>query len=262
MNTSTFRISFQDLNYRRVLSLVRLMNFSQQAAGLDCAEIDMDHYNLNKRGVTWILLADSIRLTGELPGEYGHLKIETWSSGTRGARFTRETVFYGKNNTAEEWREIARGSSEWALIEMADATPLKPDSVADTEQIDGWSRNVIGLIERVPKLRQPEGDKVRLNAVPVFVSDLDSNRHVHNANYVRMGIDRLAEMLGLDARDTDLVIREFCIRFIAETKLGETLEWFAVETGEGEVWLEAREQMTDEVKVRLTLNYTIEPGHI
>jgi YbgC/YbaW family acyl-CoA thioester hydrolase len=153
----------------RNASLLRLLQESATRASSD-AGFDASYYE--RTGTMWLIRRTTLRL--EAPARYGdHLEVRTWIADFRRVRSLREyEVRAGE-------RLVARASTDWVYVDRAQGRPRRISAE--------WER-VFGL-ENAASTRAPFADAAPSPTALTFarrveLHDLDTLRHVNNANYV------------------------------------------------------------------------------
>ena len=257
-----YRVRFQDCDSRGQIHLYRLMDYEQDCDDRNCALFEATAENLYDRDACWILLAQEIRLTGDLPVGDDQILIESWSMGHEGIRFYRKNRYY--RNRADEAHCFGQAISQWILCSMGSHRPLRPATVLDMDlfyqKSDPQGQSSMKIAPLSP-LENFDGPGQRLT-YQVAYGDLDFNQHLHNTHYLRLALDAAVQAIGLDPSRDSLRIREVHIQFMAETNYLEKLAIVARQDPEqaGLIRLEGRSGAGDQPSFLAAMNLEIEPG--
>ena len=218
-----YPVRMQDCDPTGRIHLHRLFDFAQDADDQNCHLFDIRSDALKNRGYCWILLSYASSFTKELPKGEDSLIVDSWTRGTKGVRFYRENHYY--KNTMDEAHYIGCASSEWIICTRGEHRPLRPSEIVDTEAFNERSDPQIALYDKMPRLKRDDSiwDNERTFAHKVSLSDLDTNTHLHSANYLRLAIDQLGRHLQVDPQKNALVVDAIQIQYMQELRYGETL---------------------------------------
>lgn len=200
-----YAVHTYETDTRGLAKTTSLLNYLQDAAGEHAGRLGLSVLDLFKRGMTWVLSRYHIRLH-RYPAMGARLEITTWPSGKGGYFATRDfEVADGAGSP------VLSATSSWMVLELERKQPLKVDDViaipyaVDKRALDDPFDSL-----PVPSKRQSE------LGFRVGSADLDWNRHVNNAVYVRWALEAVpAEIL-----DSRRVI-ELEVSYRAETFYGE-----------------------------------------
>ncbi len=259
-----YRVRFQDCDSRGRIHLYRLMDYAQDCDDRNCALFEATSENLYDRDACWILLAQDIRLTGDLPVGDDQVLIESWSMGHEGIRFYRKNRYY--RNRADEAHCFGQGISQWIICSLGSHRPLRPATALDMDLFYQKSDPQGQASLKIPPLSALEdfdGPGQRLT-YQVAYGDLDFNQHLHNTHYLRLALDTAVQAMDLDPCRDRLRIKRVQIHFMAETNYLEKLTILAREDLEkpGLIHLEGRSGAGDQPSFLASMTLGIEPGQI
>ncbi len=180
VHTRSFTPRYYEMDYHgevtptTILSLFEESSFSH----LDCT--GWDAYRLRQEGFGWILVQGGFSMA-RYPRYRESFSIETWVSACR--------LFYGfrefriKNDEGEE---LGRADSLWVFYDLDKKKPTK----IKQDILDAWRPDPRLELRRggVPEgLQTPECLSDR--TYDVRLSDIDTNGHVNNVNYLEWGLE-------------------------------------------------------------------------
>ncbi len=206
-STSVFVVRSFDIDAFGYLNPARLAGFLQQAASESADSFGFGVSDLNRRGLTWVLVRQRWELLQSIVlGD--ELEIETWPSGIdrraalRDFRLSRNGV------------EIGRAITSWFVLDLATRRPVRP-SVVLGEQFQQASPHVLDPpSDAIAALGQPTEQR----SFAVRHCDIDLNQHVTNATYVAWGLEAVDVRTWRDAYLTALDVQ-----FLCECQLGASI---------------------------------------
>lgn len=172
-----------DFDCRAMLKPSSVLELFQNAAGEHAAVLGCGFDDLAPKNLMWVILRTKYRLVGSC-SMHETVRIRTWPCPPSRVGFRREYLVTGSDG-----REIARGSSEWALVDalsrrLVSGSAYPDDTEFCTEQC---------FAGRLERLRPFEGQA--LMTVKPGYSRIDVNGHVNNTAYADFALDLAATML-------------------------------------------------------------------
>lgn len=134
---------------------------------------------LNEKNIMWLLSSWQI-VIDRRPSMNEHIKITTSPYDFKG--------FLGYRNFTIEDKEqavIVKAASIWTLIDTIKMMPAKPTQ----ELINGYELSEKLAMDYAPRKIAILGEGVEREPFPVRKSQIDSNKHVNNVEYVRMALE-------------------------------------------------------------------------
>lgn len=159
---------------------------------------------LNEKNIMWLLGAWQI-VIDRRPRLNERIKITTSPYDFKG--------FLGyRNFTIEDEGQavIVKAASIWTLIDTIKMMPAKPTQ----ELIDGYELSEKLAMDYAPRKIAILGEGVEREPFPVRKSQIDSNKHVNNVEYVRMA---------LEFADTPEQIRELRVEYKKAAHFGDLI---------------------------------------
>lgn len=174
------KIRYSETDADLKLSIPGLLNYFQDAAIFEGENISVPMEELAKQHMTWVL--NSWQVTWKrMPKVNEDIIIGTVPFEFKGFIGSRNFIMSNKK-TGEV---LATATSVWALIDTQQMTPIRPSK-------ELLARYPIGEALNIPY----EGRRINikgegLSQEPVIIrkSQIDSNHHVNNAEYVNMAMD-------------------------------------------------------------------------
>lgn len=202
---SRFPVASYEVDADGALSLFALFNRFQDLAGLHAAHLGVGYDALRRQSLAWLLSRIRIEIDA-LPHWGDIVQLATWPKGI-------ERLFALRDFTLADERGdvMLRSTSAWLLVDIQRKRPARIERL----DVDLAFENAPDAIADRPE---------RLEAVdaltPVFEhvvrpSDIDVNRHVNNAQYVKWICDCLD--------NTPSRITSIAIDYLEESRLGDTI---------------------------------------
>ena len=204
---SVFSVRSFDIDAYGYLSPARIAGYFQQAASESADALGFGLTDLNRRGLTWVVVRQQWELDEALMlGD--ELCVETWPSGIERRAALRDF------RLLKDGREVGRAVTSWLVLDMTNRRPVRPSTVLSDP-----------FHPQVPHVLQPAVEPIpALNAhseqrrFEVRYSDIDLNHHVTNASYVGWALEAISASTWSDCR-----LAKFDVQFMAECGLGASV---------------------------------------
>lgn len=198
------RVRYSEVGPDGKLTVPGIINYFQDCCIFHSESIGKNVDVNSKDGRVWVLMFWQI-VVSRYPGLGESIKVKTWPydfKGFMGSRnFVLETV---------QGESLAWANSLWSLVDMATGMPAK----LVPEDIEGYE-----LEERFPM--EYAGRKIRLNGpvqrekgIRVMHSQVDTNQHMNNGQYVRMAQEYLPE---------EFSVGEIRVEYKQQARLGDRI---------------------------------------
>lgn len=210
------RIRYSETDAELKLSMVGLVKYFQDATIFDSESGKAGMKYLNPKNLVWVLSSWQIEII-RMPSLNEVVTITTipyeFKSFMGFRNFLMETA---------DGEVLAKATSLWTLINTKTGRP---------EKLDDFLLSAYGLGEKIEmnyKSRkiQVEGDARVLDGFKVLPTQIDSNHHMNNAEYVNMAVACLPEQAK---------IVEMRVEYKASAYLGDTIVPYIYEQEENEV---------------------------
>jgi len=176
------RIRYSETDSNGYLSLEALMNYFQDASTFQSEELGVGLEPLYNLGLAWVVSSWQIEID-----RFPKL-LEEVSTGTfphKFHSFLGERNFYMKD---AKGNMIARADSLWTLVNLKEMKPAPaPKGMMDKYEIEPK----LPMSAPTGKIRLPEGEgvtEIEADNLIVRAYHLDTNNHVNNVQYIRMGM--------------------------------------------------------------------------
>ncbi|BDG03928.1 acyl-[acyl-carrier-protein] thioesterase [Anaeromyxobacter oryzae] len=214
----TFAVHSYEVDAFAGLAVPALSGFLVEAAGLHAAELGVGLDTLMAKGLTWVLVRQ--RIEQRAPIVLGDvLDVETWPAGMDRLAALRDFV------VRRDGEEVARGNTQWFVLDLATRKPVRPDAVLDP---------------RFPRERTPPALDVPHGRLPelatwdfqkrfhIRYADIDVNLHVNNGSYVAWALEAIPRDVWQSSR-----LATLDVQYLAECHYGSAILSRLVSAGPG-----------------------------
>ncbi len=182
------RVRYSECDETGRLALVSAMNYLQDCSTFQSAELGQGIDGLVERGLAWVLANWAIEVD-ELPRFGERILVSTWCYDMSRAHALRNFQI-----RTLDGRSLVRADSQWFVF---DAKTGHATRVPEDQRIYLSDEPRLDMTPFARRIRV-EGEGELAPSSTVAHRDLDTNRHVNNAQYVRLAIDAV-EALGHEA---------------------------------------------------------------
>lgn len=196
-----------DLNGR--MSLFSLFNRFQELAGIHAEKLRVGYDALRESDLGWILSRIKLNILS-MPGWGEDVQLYTWPKRIDRLFALRDFSLQDANG-----QSLVLATSAWLLIDVKTNRPKRIETLPINLQFPGAPDAVP---ETPDKIQMPDN----MSAVfekPVWLSDIDTNQHVNNAQYAKWIGDCFPAEQFKSRRISSLQIN-----FLEETLPGDTVE--------------------------------------
>jgi medium-chain acyl-[acyl-carrier-protein] hydrolase len=175
-----FQVRSYEVGFNGIAKTSTILDYFQELASTHAHLLGFSVEQLFKRGMTWVLSRNHIKIL-RAP-EFGEKILgQTWPSGRKGRFALRDYEMYDGDGSL-----IVQGTTSWMMIDLKSKKPVRvADLLADTLIVE--QRALIDDFKALPALSHPDFE----NSFSVRLSDLDINRHVNNVVYIEWVMDTL-----------------------------------------------------------------------
>ncbi|MBP5661948.1 MAG: hypothetical protein J6X30_02180 [Clostridia bacterium] len=202
--TKAYDLRASDFDARCRLKPGALFDLLQDAAGQHAMRLGAGYSDMLKKNLLWVVVRQKVVIL-RAPEMYETVRVTTWPREAKRLDFQREYRVESENG-----EEIARGSSQWALIDAQTRRVKLVHGVFDLDRYD----ETPGLGEKLTRLPDFEAGE-NVAAAPIY-TDLDSNGHVNNTRYADLAYSAVPEQARREYKSVQ-------IDFHKEVHLGDTV---------------------------------------
>lgn len=228
-----FPVKSYDSDQNGRLTLPSLFHFLQECAWDNARANDFGYEFLEKNNAYWVLSRVLVQMD-EYPQWRDEIEIKTWPKGVDGFFAIRDFQIYLNGKT------IGNATSYWLIVDKERKRPRRPDDFNFVHE------NFLqeSAIERNPEKVIFGSELMKKDHRKVFYSDMDVNRHVNNATYVRWILDRYFS-------ENKRPVAEFEINFLSELMLNDEFWVFENQQNDEYFYSLQNSQSKDVCKARL-----------
>lgn len=177
------RVRYSECDETGRLSLVSTIDYLQDCSTFQSEELGQGFASLEARHLAWVLAMWRIEVE-DLPALGDRIRVSTWCY-----EMTRAHALRCFEIEAADGRSLVRADSQWIMFdaERGHATRVAEDQLvyrSDAPRLE------MGPLDR--RLRA-SGEGTQLAPVRVRPHNLDTNRHVNNAQYVMFAAEALGD---------------------------------------------------------------------
>jgi acyl-ACP thioesterase len=215
-DTREFTVRANEVDIHRRATLPAIVNYMQEAAWFNTVQLDASVYDLQEKGITWVMHRMRLELT-QYPVNQEKVRVETWPAGGERVFVYRDYRIYN-----ERGEPIGQASSSWAVLDIGSRR---------LTAIPAFLQDLIPPPEGKHPLPRATGKWPEPDSFPHTLDihvgwfALDPNHHVNNAFYFQWMVEAMPESwLGqYELGEIDIQIRQECA-------LGDHLSAQAVQT--------------------------------
>ncbi|HDQ41043.1 MAG TPA: hypothetical protein ENN39_08470 [Desulfonatronum sp.] len=206
--TEQFCIRTHEADMNGLARLDALFCCFQEAAGHHAQNLGVGRKELHRQGCFWVLSRCRMQID-RYPTWGQDIVVRTWPRGVKRLFALRDFQFLSVDGEL-----LGTGVSAWLILDQDKHRPMRPDPFLQ----DIPPTNEAPVAGNVLDKQSNRLDLKELRRFAVRYSDLDVNRHVNNAAYVRWILD------SFDAKKHDRFhIASIRIDYLSETILGESI---------------------------------------
>ncbi|MDO5293291.1 MAG: thioesterase [bacterium] len=198
------RVRYSEIDPNRKLDLAGIINYFQDCSTFQSEDVGVGIDYLNATNRVWIITNWQIVIT-RFPKLNEKIIISTWP-------YEFKTMFGYRNfkMETEEGELLAVANSIWVLM---DTKRMRPTKLTEEELIKYELEEKYPMEKAPRKIPVPENYTTH-EAFSVTKSNLDTNNHVNNGQYIKMATDYLPE---------DFEIKEMRAEYRKSAVLSDTI---------------------------------------
>jgi medium-chain acyl-[acyl-carrier-protein] hydrolase len=203
-----FSIASYEADIQGNCSLFALFNRFQDIAGKNATSLQVGYDELQQMKLAWVLSRIKVQIHA-MPRWEETVIFATWPKGIDRLFALRDFCL-----TNEKGETLAVATSAWLLIDIEKGRPRKIESLPVNLQFPSAPH---AIQEPLDKIQLPE-NMLPIFEKPIWLSDIDMNCHVNNAQYAKWITDCFPQEQSLHRH-----ISSVQINFLEETLLGDTI---------------------------------------
>jgi acyl-ACP thioesterase len=205
---TSFPVASYEAGHNGNLSLYALFNRFQDLAGEHAAFLQVGYEELRNMKLTWILSRIKVQILS-LPAWGDIVRLATWPKGVDRLFALRDFSL-----TSERGETLVLATTAWLLVDVEKNRPQRIDVLPIDLQFTGAPHAIREIPDKIsmPQQLTPVFEK------PIWVSDIDMNQHVNNAQYAKWIGDCFPEDQYRNRQLTSMHIN-----YLDEVLLGDTI---------------------------------------
>ncbi|HTY35846.1 MAG TPA: acyl-ACP thioesterase domain-containing protein [Bacteroidota bacterium] len=205
---TSFSVTSYEIDLTGTLSLFSLFNRFQDLAGEHASYLDVGYDQLRQSNLAWILSRIKVEVSS-LPRWGETVTLATWPKGIDRLFALRD--FSLRDQTGDK---LALATSAWLLVDITKNRPQRLENLNVDLHFPGAPSAIDESLEKI-QLTEAMGSVYER---PVWLSDIDSNGHVNNAQYAKWIVDCFSEEHVRTHRISSLQIN-----YLEQSLMGDTI---------------------------------------
>lgn len=248
--TQQFDIQSHHIGPNAEVNLQYLLGCMQTTADMHVDSRQIGWNDLHAKGCFWAIYRMGLQIE-RLPRKYDRITVNTWANPPKGVFQPRSFEVFDQHGN-----RLLRAQSLWLVL---DDKEFRPQQV---EQIIGTDLSyLIGAQDSfdIPlKVPMTTGEPIfPMVERTVLYSDIDTNHHVNNTNYVRWLIDSIpADYLKSHQ------IRELILNYVLQARLGDRYAVSTIPMTDGRLNTTIKRADSDEEFCKITTRWAERSGEM
>lgn len=238
-----YSLTMADIDLQNRMSPMAVLNYFQDAIGRFLAEARVSALDLLEEGATWMITEFHATFADELPSWPGIVSMEVYLSELSTVKAYVDYLIRDVRGNI-----VVRGTSAWVMMELASRRMIPCRSCQRfVEQYDE-SNHTPHARYVFPPLQPASGHLSGTHAITQMNTDF--NGHVSNREYFRISLS-LADL----QKKKNHRLRDIHIKFLQETRIGESLRCYQHETGPGSLFVQLVKAETGAIVCQLMMQW-------
>lgn len=214
-------IACYEADANKVMRPTAMLNMMQEAANVNATSLGFGYDKMIETNTAWVLSRIHLRFK-RYPQWRDNVTLKTWHKGMAKLFYLRDFVL-----SDADGETLAEATSSWLIIDMNTRRLVRNSDLATSPDKCTKEDAIAEPAEKVMLPVDIEPELVRKH--PVTWSEIDSNGHVNNVNYVMWAIDAVKSE---DIKERQ--IKEMLINYDAEVMPGDTVRISRVRIEDGD----------------------------
>ncbi len=187
------RVRYSETNHERRLTLPGIINYFQDCSTFQTEALGVGFDYLERHGRGWVLSSWQV-VVERYPKFTEKIQVSTWATAFKGVFGDRNFCIIG-----EDGKMAAYAGSLWVYMDMEKKRPVKPEPY----EIEAYGTGAPLDMEYAPRKIKLPSRFTELPKIKVGQSQIDTNEHVNNCQYIQMAQEAVLEVTGeeLKARE-------------------------------------------------------------
>lgn len=196
------RIRYSEIGWKGHLPLSGIVNYFQDCSTFQSEDIGLGLSHLNKEHRVWIMNSWQV-VVDSFPTLGDDIIVSTWAYAFKGIYGYRNFLMTDKNN-----KPYAYANSIWVYM---DTKIMRPARIPENAALPYGKEEKYPMDYAERKIQVPKELK-SLAPFPVVLSNIDTNNHVNNGQYIQMAESLLEE---------DFPVRQMRAEYRSSAHLGD-----------------------------------------
>ncbi len=177
------RVRYSEIDPNKKLDLAGIINYFQDCSTFQSESLNLGFDFLESRNLAWVITNWQI-VIHRFPKLGESIKVSTWP-------YEFKSMFARRNYLleTEEGEVLAVADSLWVLMDLTRMRPCK----VDPELFAGYPLEEAYPMEKAPRKIAISSPLTSYEPFSVTKSNLDTNNHVNNGQYIKMAAEYLPE---------------------------------------------------------------------
>lgn len=178
-----YRVGIEDVDIDNLITSKAVLKMFEDIACFHAASLGHDPISVVEMGFAWVLANWQVKILKRC--SYGAiLKVKTWPK-----KFEKITTLRDYEIVDEGGDVVAIGTSRWFIIDIKTRRPLRISEEYAKPYLPLTEKDAI---EKMNKIDEPEEYQYKKEYV-VSRRDIDSNKHMHNINFLDVAFEMIPE---------------------------------------------------------------------
>ena len=178
-----YRVGIEDVDIDNLITSKAILRIFEDMACFHAASLGHDPISVVEMGFAWVLANWEIKILKRC--FYGEiLSVKTWPK-----KFEKITTLRDYEILDESGETVAIGTSRWFIIDIKTRRPMRISEEYAKPYLPLTEEDAI---EKMEKIEEPDEYQYKKEYV-VSRRDIDSNRHMHNINYLDVALEVIPE---------------------------------------------------------------------
>ena len=177
------RVRYSEVDKNKKLDLTSIINYFQDCSTFHCEDIGMGLPYLTKENRVWLMNAWQI-VVNRFPQLGEDIVVSTWPYDFNAMYGYRNFLLSDRNNNV-----LAYANSIWVYM---DTISYKPVKLSDKD-LSGFNLEPPYKMDYAPRKIAMPKELETFSSFPVVRSNIDTNNHVNNGQYIKMAEEFLPE---------------------------------------------------------------------
>ena len=183
MYTFRSRVRYSEVDSNGLMDLTSVINYFQDCSTFHSEDVNQGLSHLQKENRIWYLNSWQI-IIHRFPSLGEYITIGTWPYDFSGFYGYRNFIMKGSNDEV-----LAVANSVWIYMDTISYRPVR----IIPENLSGYETEPPYVMEYAARKIDVPDNLTELTSFPVVKSNIDSNNHVNNGQYIKMAEEYLPE---------------------------------------------------------------------